>query len=86
MNKQILYCVTGQYWRCSWLPLVKTLAFLLSDIGKELTVPKELIVIDERLETDKVDNVGLEGDFLCKQTPPKAHKNPVILAHSFICS
>lgn len=26
------------------------------------------------------------GDFLCKHTPPRAHKKPVILAHSLIWS
>lgn len=63
---------------------MSTLDFRVSD--NELTVLIELIVADDKLECEEVDKEGLEGDFLCKQTPPSAHKNPVMFAHSLICS
>lgn len=58
--------------------------FLLSVNEDEL--PMEFNVMDDKLECDEADRGGRDGDFLDKHTPPKAHKNPVILAHSFICS
>lgn len=45
----------------------------------------ELIV--EIFECDEAEIVvGRDGDFLCRHTPPKAHRNPVMFAHSFIWS
>jgi hypothetical protein len=45
--------------------------------------------LDLRESSDRLDedDIGiLAGLFLCKQTPPSAQRNPVMLAHSFIWS
>lgn len=55
--------------------------FLESD---ELHIPNELLVMDERLEWDEGQAGGLVGERLCKHTPPRAQRKPVMLAHSLI--